>query len=181
MGLQTIANRYARALADVTIERKESDQVLDELYRFSALLESNPETAAFFGSPVISVDQKREVLRRILADFKPRPTTSNFVQLLLENYRLHRLGVVLRSLEHELDRRAGIVSASVTTARPIDAEEQDRLRDRLRRATGREVRLTFDTDESVIGGVITRIGSTVFDGSIRNQLALVKEQLARSK
>ena len=181
MGLQAIANRYARALADVMIERKETDQVLDELYRFSALLAANPDVTAFFGSPVITVDQKRQVLGRILTDFKPRQTTSNFVQLLLENYRLHRLDFVLRSLERELDRRAGIVSANVTTARPIDAEEQNRLRDRLRQATGREVRLSFDTDASVIGGVITKIGSTVFDGSIRNQLTLVKEQLTRSK
>ncbi|MEP7270819.1 MAG: ATP synthase F1 subunit delta [Acidobacteriota bacterium] len=181
MGLQTIASRYARALADVTIERKESNQVLGELERFSATLNANPDVVEFFESPVVPVERKREVLLALVKDAALTPTTRNFLQLLLENYRLHRLEAMLRGFERELDRRSGIVSAEVTTARPIDKSEQDHLRDRLRAATGQDVRLKFGVDPAVIGGLVTKIGSTVYDGSIRSQLLQIKQQLARAK
>ncbi len=181
MGLQTIASRYARALADVTIERNESHRVLTELERFSATLRENPDLVEFFESPVVQVERKRDVLAAVLKGSDLLATTMNFLQLLLENYRLHRLEVMLHSFERELDARAGILSAEVTTARTMGGPEQERLREKLRTATGQEVRLKFATDPEVIGGVVTRIGSTVYDGSIRSQLAQLKQQLARAK
>ena len=181
MSLHTIANRYARALADITLERNESKRVLGELERFQATLNENPDLVDFIESPIVTIDRKREILREILKDLDFLATTKNFLNLLLENYRLHRLELMLRSYERELDRRAGILSAEVTTARPIADSEQERLRERLRAATGQDVRLKFATDPDVIGGVVTRIGSTVYDGSIKTQLAQIKQQLARAK
>jgi F-type H+-transporting ATPase subunit delta len=181
MGLHTIANRYARALADITIERDESRRVLSELESFQKLLIENRDLVDFIESPVVTIDRKREILQQILMERDLLGTTANFLNLLLENYRLHRLDLMLGSFERELDARAGIVSAEVTTARPISDTEQNSLRERLRAATGQEVRLKFATDPEVIGGVVTRIGSTVYDGSIRTQLAQIKQQLASAK
>ena len=181
MSLHTIANRYARALADVMIERGEVSEVHRELERFVEVLKANDALLDLFENPVVPVEKKREVLGELLKDFVQRETTSNFLRLLLENHRLHRLEVLLRSLERELDERSGIVSAEVTTARPITDQERELLRDRLHKAIGREVRLKFRTDPAVIGGVVTRIGSTVYDGSIRNQLAQIREQLVQVK
>jgi F-type H+-transporting ATPase subunit delta len=181
MGLHTIANRYARALADVTIERAESRQVLEELENFQKTLHENQDLVDFIESPVVTIDRKRDILQQLLKDRELLSTTTNFLNLLLENYRLHKLDLMLKSFERELDTRAGIVSAEVTTARPISDAEQNSLRESLRAATGQEVRLRFATDPDVIGGVVTRIGSTVYDGSIRTQLAQIKQQLARAK
>lgn len=163
------------------MERSESQQVLTELERFSATLSANPDLVELIESPVIAIDRKREILGAVLKESSFAATTQNFLNLLLENYRLHRLDAMLRSFERELDARAGILSAEVTTARAMESAEQDRLRERLRAATGQEVRLKFATDPDVIGGVVTRIGSTVYDGSIRTQLAQIKQQLARAK
>ena len=135
MGLHTIANRYARALADITIERNESKRVLAELERIQATLVENPDLVEFIESPIVTIDRKREVIRAILKDSDLLATTNNFLNLLLENYRLHRLELMLRSFERELDARAGILSAEVTTARPIADSEQEQLRERLRTAT----------------------------------------------
>ena len=181
MSLHTIANRYARALADVIIERGEANEVYGELDRFVEVLKANDQLLELFESPVVPLEKKREVLGELLKDFVKRETTSNFLRLLLENNRLHRLEVLLRSLERELDARSGVVSAEVTTARAITDQERDLLRERLHKAMGREVRLKFRTDPAVIGGVVTRIGSTVYDGSIRNQLAQIRQQLAQVK
>ena len=84
---------------------------------------------------------------------------------------------MLRALSRELDVRTNIVSAEVTTAREISEQEKTMLRDKLRAATGKDVRLQFRTDTNIIGGVVTRIGSLVYDGSIKNQLAQMKQRL----
>src|SRR5262245_14390116 len=152
MSLATIANRYARALADVIIERHEVADVVGELSTFAHLLQQHGELREVFASPVIPLERKRGVLNTLLARLKVRQTTNNFVQLLLENQCLHHLGEILRSLSRELDARTGIVSAEVTTARAINDQDRELMRDRLRAVTGKEVRLQFRTDPQIIGG-----------------------------
>ena len=180
MSVATIANRYARALADVITERHEVTDVVGELSAFAQLMQQHTELREVFASPVIPLDRKRNVLNQLLARLRVRQTSNNFLQLLLENYRLHHLDEILRSLARELDTRSNIVSAQVTTARAIGDQDREMLRNRLRAATGKEVRLQFHTDPNIIGGVVTRIGSLIFDGSIKTQLAQMKQRLAKS-
>jgi F-type H+-transporting ATPase subunit delta len=179
MSVATIANRYARALADVITERHEVADVVGELSTFAQLLEQHAELREVFASPVIPLDRKRRVLDELLQRLQARQTTNNFLQLLLENQRLHHLSEMLRSLARELDTRTGIVSAEVTTARALSEADRAALRDRLRAATGKEVRLHFRTDPAIIGGVVTRIDSLIFDGSIKTQLAQMKQRLSQ--
>ncbi len=180
MSITTIANRYAHALADVIIERNEVGEVTGELESFAQLIQHNRELYDVFASPVIALERKRAVLGDLRARLNLKPTSGNILQLLLENNRLHSLSEVLRSLTKILDERGGIVSAEVTTARQINDDQRNLLLARLREATGKEVRLQFRTDPEIIGGVVTRIGSLVFDGSIKTQLAQMKQQLAKA-
>ncbi len=180
MSLSTIANRYARALADVIIERRETNEVVAELDVFARMMEHNPQLRDVFASPILAVERKRAVLNELLSRMKLRPSSGNFLQLLLANSRLHNLDQMLRALSKELDTRTNIVSAEVTTAREIGEQEQAMLRDKLKAATGKEVRLQFRSDPAIIGGVVTRIGSTVYDGSIKNQLSQMKERLMKA-
>lgn len=175
MSVTNVANRYARALADVITERGEVEAVSADLTRFAALQNEHGELLAVFASPVVNLDRKRAVLNELLPRLSLRPTAANFLQLLLNNSRLHQLDQMLDALGREIDRRANFVTAEVTTAREIDEKQKDELRQRLKTATGKEVRLSFRTDPSIIGGVVTRIGSLVYDGSIRNQLAQMKQ------
>jgi F-type H+-transporting ATPase subunit delta len=176
MSVTNVANRYARALADVITERAEVDEVTSDLRRFAGLQNGHSDLLAVFASPVVNVDRKRAVLNELLSRLSLRQTAANFLQLLLTNSRLHQLDQMLEALGREIDRRSNFVTAEVTTAREIDDQQKDELRHRLKTATGKEVRLTFHTDSSIIGGVVTRIDSLVYDGSVRNQLAQMKQR-----
>ena len=179
MSITTVANRYAKALADVIMERGQTLTVGDEVKAFTQVIEENSELRNVFASPVIALDRKKAVLNELLARMQFKPTTNNFLQLLLTNQRLHQIAVVRASLMRELDERAGVVSAEVTTARPLAETEQENLLNQLQTATGKRVRVSFKIDPEIIGGVVTRVGSLIYDGSIKNQLALMKQQLSR--
>src|SRR5262245_12575891 len=137
----------------------------------------HPQLREVFASPVIAIERKRAVLGELLARMSPRPTTANFLRLLANNSRLQDLNQMLRALARELDSRTNIVSAEITTAREISETEKATLQRQLKSVTGKEVRLQFRTDPTIIGGVVTRIGSLVYDGSIKNQLAQMKQRL----
>jgi F-type H+-transporting ATPase subunit delta len=181
MSISTIANRYARALADVITERRETNEVVSELDLFAGMMRQYEQLREVFASPVLPLERKRAILNELLARLKLRPTSNNFLHLLLNNSRLHELDQMLRALSRELDARTNIVSAEITTAREIGEQEKSMLRDKLKGATGKEVRLRFHTDPNIIGGIVTRIGSLIYDGSIKNQLAQMKRSLVGSR
>lgn len=177
MASESLARRYAAALADVVVKRNEAREVQEELSGWELMISQNAELLEVFSNPTIPYDQKRKVLLALIARTKIRPLTANFLSVLLQNGRLADLQSVNRRFSEELDKRSGIVSAHVTTARPVTDDARQSLQNRLAEMTGRRVRLDFTTDEELIGGVVTRIGSTVFDGSVRGQLQQIKEQL----
>ena len=179
MSITTVANRYSRALADVISERGETQVVATEIESFSKLLEQNSELRSVFASPVVALDRKRAVMNDVLARLQFKPTTNNFLQLLVKNHRVHQIDAIRVGLAKELDERNGVVSAEVTTARELAATEKEALLGKLNAATGKQVRVEFKTDPEIIGGVVTRIGSLIYDGSVKNQLALMKQQLAK--
>lgn len=166
------------ALADVVMARGEARQVQDELTAWEAMMQANPALVEVFRNPTIPYDQKQNVLRALIARARLRPTTANFLQVLLKNHRLAEITEINRRFERVLNERAGIVAAEVTTARPVAAAAQQALRSQLAALTGKEVTLSFKTDEAIIGGLITRIGSTIYDGSVRNHLEQAKARLA---
>lgn len=180
MSIQTIARRYAGALADVIVERSEAEEVQKELGFWQAMIEENRDLREVFSNPTVSYEQKRKVLNELISRSQVRSTTANFLQLLLKNQRLTELAEINHRLEQVLNERAGVVAARVTTARPISQEIKETIQIKLRKLSGKEVRVDFETDNAIIGGLVTRIGSTVYDGSIRTQLELLATRLARS-
>ena len=172
-----VARRYATALADVVMAGGEAQEVQKELTAWSEMMQSNEQLLEVFRNPTIPYDQKRKVLNTLISRTRVRPTTANFLQVLLQNQRLAELGEVNKRFAQILDERSGVVSAQVTTARPVPQSSQEALRAKLAAMTGKNVRLSFTTDEELIGGIVTRIGSTIYDGSVRNQLQRVKERL----
>lgn len=175
--MQTVARRYATALADVVTARGGAQEVQRELIAWEMMMQSNEQLLEVFRNPTIPYEQKRKVLNALISRALVRPTTANFLQVLLQNQRLADLNEVNKRFAQILDERSGVVSAEVTTARPIPQTSQDALRAKLTALTGKDVRLSFATDEELIGGIVTRIGSTIYDGSVRNQLQQVKERM----
>ena len=173
-----MARRYAAALADVVIARGEAHEVQEELDTWAQMMEANSNLLEVFRNPTIPYDQKRKVLNILIARTRVRPTTANLLQVLLQNHRLSELNEINKRFAQELDERSGVVSAHVTTARTLPESTRETLIARLGKLTGRKVRLDFAVDEELIGGIVTRIESTVYDGSVRTQLQQIKQKMA---
>jgi F-type H+-transporting ATPase subunit delta len=142
------------------------------------MLEDNSALLEVFRNPTIPYEQKRNVLNTLIARTRVRPTTANFLQVLLQNHRLSELKEINQRFALQLDERSGVVSAQVTTARAVPEATKETLRTQIGTLTGKKVRLQFAVDEELIGGIVTRIGSTVYDGSVRTQLQQIKQQMA---
>jgi F-type H+-transporting ATPase subunit delta len=178
LSTQTVARRYASALADVAIARSEAAEVQAELDAWEQMMVTNASLLEAFSNPTVAYDQKGKVLNDLIDRTIVRPTTANFLRLLLRNQRLAELPAVNAKLAQVLNERAGVISAEVTSARPVPDRTKASLEEKLEKVTGRKVRLTFGTDESLLGGIVTRIGSTIYDGSVRDQLRRLGEELA---
>ena len=172
-----VARRYAAALADVVAARGEAREVQEEMSAWVEMTRQNPLLQEVFRNPTIPYEQKRSVVRTLIEKTRVRPATANFLLVLLQNHRLADLADINTALSQELDRRSSIVSAEVTTARPVPPQAQEALRARLSELTASNVRLKFEVDEELIGGVVTRIGSTIYDGSVRGQLQQIKQKM----
>jgi F-type H+-transporting ATPase subunit delta len=177
MSLTTIARRYAEAVADVAVAQNQVEQIDAELNSFAQMLKSNRELYDVFASPVLSNEQKGKVLKALVEHTQPSSTTTNLLKVMLNNYRLHHLDAVYQQFKREINQRQGMVAAEVTTAEALGSAEQNLLSQRLQELTGKQVQIQFKTDATLIGGVITKIGSVEYDGSIRTQLETVKQRL----
>lgn len=178
MSSQTVARRYASALADVIIERGEEVQVQEELAAWEGMILGNGPLLEAFSNPTVAYEPKERVLNELIARTKVGPTSANFLRILLKNQRLAELPQVNAKLAETLDERSGVVSAQIISARPVSDRIRASLAERLGQMTGKRIRLSFDTDETLLGGIVTRIGSTIYDGSVRNELRRLGEELA---
>ena len=178
MSSLTVARRYASALADVIAERNEEGIVREELKTWEQMVHGNPLLLEAFTNPTIPYEQKSKVLNDLIAKAKVHPTTANFLRVLLRNQRFAELSHVNAKLAEIMDERAGVVSAQVVSARPISEPVKTALEQTLTQITQKRVRLSFETDESLLGGIVTRIGSTIYDGSVRSQLERLGQELA---
>ena len=178
MSSQTIARRYATALADVILAQNEAAEVSGELADWGQMFAANPALLEIFSNPTVGYEQKQRVLSELIERARLRATTANFLRVLLKNQRLADLPQVTAKLSQILDERSGVISADVTSAQTLPAATTAALSESLGKITGKKVNLNFDTDESLLGGIVTRIGSTVYDGSVRNQLERLREELA---
>ena len=178
MSSQVIARRYATALADVALERGEAREAQEELLGWESLIGSSLLLQEVIGNPTIPYEQKQRAIKDLIARTKVRPTTANFLQVLLKNQRLADLSAINEKFAAILDERAGVVGAEVTSARPVSDSIKAALEQQLGQMTGSRVRVSFKTDDELIGGIVTKIGSTVYDGSIKNQLEELGKRLA---
>lgn len=178
MSSRTVARRYATALADVVAGETVGHAVQQELIGWELMISSSSQLQEVLANPTIPYDDKRQLLGELIGRTKVNQLTANFLQILLKNQRLTELEEINRRFAEVLDARSGVVAAHITTARLVSDETRRVLLEKLSNATGKKMRLSFTTDESLIGGIITRVGSTVYDGSIKTQLHRMEALLA---
>ena len=177
MSAVAIARRYGEALADVAMAHNQVEPIGAEVLAFSGLMRTSAELYVVFASPVVSQDEKSRVLEAIMSRLGLGTLTSNLLRTMLRHYRLHHLEAVHEQFRRAINKRRGISEAEVTTAVAVSPAEQSVLITRLQEITGKKVEVKFTTDPALIGGVVTRIESVVYDGSIRTQLQTVKQRL----
>ena len=177
MSVETIARRYATALADIVTKTGETETVKAELKSWDELINSSVDLRTAFSNPAIQHIDKENVLGALINKTNPSRTTANFLRILLENSRLTDLSAILEKFESELEVRGGMVAAEITSARELSEAEKAELSRSLAGLTGKTVKPNFKIDTDIIGGVITRIGSTVYDGSVKTQLENLKKEL----
>jgi F-type H+-transporting ATPase subunit delta len=177
MSIETIARRYASALADVVLKNGDTEIVKSELTAWNQMMTSNGELLEAFRNPAIAHHNKEKVLESLLEKAKPSKTTANFLRILLRNGRLTELGYINERFDAVLAERRGEVTAEVVSARPLGESERSEIKTNLEKLTGKRVKLNFETNENIIGGVVASVGSTIYDGSVKTQLENLKQQM----
>ena len=172
-----VASRYAAALADVALEHKTQDRVKRDLAAFVEAFSSAADLRVFLDSPAVGREAKQKVIEKIAAKMDLTPAVRNFVYILVDRRRTDMLREIQQAFDAELNARLGIAEAEVTSARELSAAERKELTTALERRTGKKIEARFRQDASLVGGTVVRVGSTVYDGSVREQLIRMREQL----
>ena len=180
MTLSAVATRYANALADVVTAGASAVKPADavaELQSFAAALAASAELRNALGTPAVPVGRKRAVIGQISKILKLSAITRNFLFILVDHRRIAAMPEIVRSFETIVDERLGFARADVSSARELTPAQRDAVTAELERLTGKRLRARFAPDASLIGGLVARIGSTVYDGSLRGQLQSLQGRL----
>ena len=181
MTSRSAATRYARALFDVALKEADVQQADGDLDGFARLVAGNPQLERVLGNPAIPAPRKRALIDEILARAGTvSPPVAKLLALLAERDRLALLPELAAAYRARLMAHANVVRAEVITAVGLPDDRVAALQQGLASATGRQVQLEHRVDPSIIGGAITRVGSTVYDGSVTRQLEKMKETLTRA-
>jgi F-type H+-transporting ATPase subunit delta len=176
--MSAFASRYARAFADVVVSIELDTKAVDQqLKDFAATWHGSVELRRVMENPSVPVDRKIAILDKLSERMGLTQQVRNFFAVLTDRGRISALDEVLAEYRKEIDARLGISEAHVTTARPLDDDERRELEIQISRLTGTRVHARFVQDNSILGGVIVRLGSTVYDGSVRGRLEKLKEAL----
>ena len=168
--MKALTERYAGALVDVAIENKQADLIKQELGQFAAMVRESPELHAFLSNPSIVRATKHAVIEQLVAQMGASRTLRNYLFVIVDQRRAGLLIEIEQAFSALLDARQGIMQATVTSAADLTAEERAEIEAALAKLTGRKVQPQFQTNPELIGGAVVKIGSTIYDGSVRAQL-----------
>ncbi|ACM18819.1 ATP synthase F1, delta subunit [Geotalea daltonii FRC-32] len=179
MSTNAIAKRYAKALVQIGAEEGNVDKFSGELSQFTGVLAGSTSLTAVFSNPAYGIEAKKEILKEIMTKLGLSNNVANFLQLLLDRNRLPFLPQIVESFNSFADDLSGVIRPTLTSGLPLEQSQIDEIKNSLTKATGKKVVLKVEVDPSLIGGVVTKIGDKVFDGSIKTQLAKIQDILQK--
>jgi len=165
-----LAGRYALALFELAQEAKAVDAVSGDLSGLARALQTSPDLARLVKSPVFSAEDQAKALKAVLEKMGANALTTKFVLLLAKKRRLATLAGAIKSFESQVAKSRGETEAEVTSARVLANGEIDELKSVLKSRLGKEPRLHTKVDPSLLGGLVVKVGSRLFDSSIRSKL-----------
>jgi F-type H+-transporting ATPase subunit delta len=183
MTLSAVATRYAKALADVTTTAAglRPEEALLQLRAFESALAGSKELLNALTTPAVPVSRKRAVVGRLAGVLQLSPIARNFLFVLIDHRRIALLGAILHAFELIVDERLGFARAEVCSPRELTEVQRGAINAQLERITGKRIRTRYAVDQALIGGVVARIGSTVYDGSVRGQLQTLGRRLSTER
>ncbi|HYL15108.1 MAG TPA: ATP synthase F1 subunit delta [Terriglobales bacterium] len=177
--MSALTSRYARAFVDVVLSaRLDADKTLQELHTIAATAKSSLELRRVWESPAIPAEQKHALLDAIVKREAISRPVRNFIAVLIDHRRINLLDQVIKDFEQELNQRLGFAEAEIASARDLSDSERRALELQVEKLTGKKVRARYSQDSSLLGGAIVKLGSTIYDGSVKGQLERIREQLA---
>jgi F-type H+-transporting ATPase subunit delta len=180
--LSAVASRYAKALVDVAAapgSASDPAAILGQLRAVAQAIGDSPELRIALLSPAVPPSRKRAIVARALAPLGLSKQALNFLFVVIDHRRVGEFSAIVDAFEELLDERLGFVRADVLSAKPLAGAQQAGLEAEISRMSGRKAKLKFSIDPALIAGVVARIGSTVYDGSVRGQLDTLRLKLAK--
>jgi F-type H+-transporting ATPase subunit delta len=174
----TAAYRYAKALFGLAQDEHKQAEVREEIERLNSLFDASRELREALLTPLHPASERQAAVRAIADRASVSPLVQNFLGYLIDQRRLIDFGGITTAYAELADSAAGLITAEVVAASPLDERRKDRLRRALSERTGQEVRLQIEVDSTLIGGVIAKVGDLVFDGSLRTQLTQLRANLS---
>jgi F-type H+-transporting ATPase subunit delta len=179
--VSSVASTYARAFADVILSAHlDANRAVGGLTRIADLLHESIDLKRVWENPAVPAEQKRKLLDAIVQREEIEPHARNLVAVLIDHRRVQFVGRIVEQLKKELDARMGVAEAQVTSARELGNDEKRSLESQIAKVTGKKVRAQFGLDASLLGGAVVRVGSTIYDGSVKGQLEKIREAISSS-
>ena len=177
--MASVASTYARAFADVVVdERLDANRATGGLREIARLMAESIDLRRVWENPAVPADQKRHLLDAIVQREGIDKQVRNLVAVLIDHRRVQFLPRIIEQLEKELDARMGFAEAQIFSARELDAAEKQALETQVAKVTGKKVRASYGLDASLLGGAVVRVGSTIYDGSVKGQFERIKEAIS---
>jgi F-type H+-transporting ATPase subunit delta len=178
--LSVLTRSYAEALAEVAFAQSEVEAVERQLAGFASMAKQSPELRNFLTSPAVPLESKHGAIARLAERLGAGQTVRNFLFVLADHRRFALLEEIGQDFTAVLNDRLGIAEAEVTSARELSPEEKAELERTLARLTGKKIEARYRLDPELIGGAVVQVGSTIYNGSVRQQLDRLRTQLAAS-
>ncbi|MDH3593091.1 MAG: ATP synthase F1 subunit delta [Planctomycetota bacterium] len=173
-----VAARYARALAEALTDDATFARVAKQVRELADVVSGSKELRTALASPVVGVDAKGRAVAELATRAGADAGTLRFLKVLASRDRLALMPQVARAVEAELTKRSGVRAVELTTAHPLDAATKERIVAALETAARGKVEVEVKVDPDLLGGVVAKIGTTVFDASLRTRLAQLRSRLA---
>jgi F-type H+-transporting ATPase subunit delta len=175
-----VGERYAQALFDLALDTGAVEQVRTDMDGLGRLIGESAEFKRMLASPAFASEDKAKALAAIADKGGLNTVTKKFLGLLAENRRAAALSAVIAGYRRLHDKHRGVVAATVTTAVPLTPEQQKGIASALAQALGKAPEITTAVDPSILGGVKVRVGSRLFDASLKTRLDSLKFALKRA-
>ena len=176
--MSVAATRYAKALLDVLYPNR-AEMGREQLIHFASVLSQQGDARLVLENPTVSPERRKELLNKIGDALTLDAPIRNFLGLLVERNRLDLMDEIVSTYEALLDEKLGVVKARITSALELDSRQREEVAARLQTLTGKKVRMEVSVDPSLIGGLVAQVGSTIYDGSIRQQLQTFRNSLTQ--